>query len=57
MEVAKYFFGPEVVTAFAGIAVSEFDDSDALRPKEKKEGDDPQPDGNSAIGCDGGDER
>src|SRR5437016_12855524 len=54
MEVAEDFFGPEVDAAFAGIAVGEFDYGDALRPEEKKQGDDPEPDGHAAIGGDGG---
>ena len=55
MEVAEDFFGPEIDSAFAGIAVSEFDDGDALRPEEEDEGDDPEPDGDAAVGGDGGD--
>ena len=55
MKVAENFFGPEVDAAFAGIAMSEFDDGDALRPEKKNEGDDPEPDGDAAVGCDRGD--
>jgi hypothetical protein len=55
VEVAEDFFGPEIDSAFAGIAVSEFDDGDALRKEEEKKGDDPEPDGDAAVGCDGGD--
>jgi len=36
--------------------VSEFDDGDALRPKEKQERDDPEPDGYATVGGDGGDD-
>ena len=56
VEVAEDFFGPEIDAAFAGIAVGEFDDGDALRPEEKKERDDPEPDGDAAVGRDGGDD-
>ena len=56
MEVAEDFFGPEIDAAFAGIAVREFDDGDALRPEEKKQRDDPEPDGDAAVGGDRGDD-
>ncbi len=56
VEVAENFFGPEIDAAFAGIAVGEFDDGDALRPEEKKQRDDPEPDGDAAVGGDGGDD-
>ena len=56
VEVAENFFGPEINSAFAGIAMGEFDDGDALRPEKKNEGDDPQPDGDAAIGRDGWDD-
>jgi hypothetical protein len=56
VEVAEDFFGPEVDAAFARIAVSEFDDGDALRPEEEDEGDDPEPDGDAAVGGDGRDD-
>src|SRR5260370_41906396 len=56
VEVAEDFFGPEVDAAFAGIAGREFDDGDALRPKEEEEGDDPEPDGDAAVGGDAGDD-
>ena len=52
MEVAEDFFGPEIDAAFSGIAVSEFDDGDTLRPEEEKKRDDPEPDGDAAIGGD-----
>ena len=54
VKVAEDFFGPEIDSAFAGITVGEFDDGDALRPEEKKQGDDPEPDGDAAVGGDGG---
>ena len=56
VKIAEDFFGPEVDSAFAGIAVSEFDDGDALRPEEEKKGDDPEPDGDAAVGGDGWDD-
>src|SRR5215469_6053320 len=56
VEVAEDFFGPEIDTAFAGIAVGEFDDGDALGPEEKKKRDDPEPDGDAAVGGDRGDD-
>jgi hypothetical protein len=56
MEVSENFLGPEVDSTFAGIAVGEFDDSDALRPEKQDERDDPEPDGNAAICGDGGDD-
>jgi hypothetical protein len=55
VEVAEDFFGPEIDSAFAGIAVGEFDDGDALRPEEQDQRDDPKPDGDAAVGGDGGD--
>src|SRR5579864_3881439 len=55
VEVAEHFFGPEIHPAFAGIPVREFDDSDALGEEKKKQGDDPEPDSDAAIGCDGWD--
>ena len=33
MKIAEDFLGPEVHAAFAGIAVREFEDGDALRPE------------------------
>ena len=36
MEIAEDFFGPEIDAAFAGIAMGEFDDGDALRPEEQE---------------------
>jgi hypothetical protein len=36
--------------------MGEFDNGDALRPEKKNEGDDPQPDGDAAIGRDGWDD-
>ena len=56
VEVAEDFFGPEIDSTFAGIAVGKLDDGNALRPEEKKKGDDPEPDGDAAIGGDGGDD-
>jgi hypothetical protein len=54
VEVAEDFFGPEIDAAFAGIAVGEFDDGDALGKEKKNERDEPEPDGDSAVGGDGG---
>jgi hypothetical protein len=34
--------------------VSELDDGDALRPEKKKQGNDPEPNGNAPVGGDGG---
>ena len=54
MEVAEDFFGPEIDATFAGITVGEFDDGDALRPEEEEQRNDPEPDGDAAVGGDGG---
>src|ERR1700692_4406480 len=56
VEIAKDFFRPQVDAAFAGVAMGECDDGDALRPEEEDEGDDPEPDGDAAVGGDGGDD-
>jgi hypothetical protein len=56
VEVAKDFLRPEIDSTFAGITMGEFDDGDALRPEEKKKRDDPKPDGDAAVGGDGGDD-
>ena len=55
VKIAEDFFGPEVDATFAGVAMRQFDHGDALRPEEKNQGDDPQPDGYAAIGGDGRD--
>jgi len=55
VEVAEDFFGPEIDAAFAGITVREFDDGDTLGPEEEKKRDDPKPDRDATVGCDGGD--
>ncbi len=52
MEVAEHFLGPQVDAAFSWKAVGELEDGDALRPKEKQQCDEPQPDGDSAVGGD-----
>ena len=49
VEIAKNFFGPEINAAFPRIAVSQFDDCDALRPEEQQQGDDPEPNSHAAI--------
>ena len=56
MEVAEDFLRPEIDAAFAGITVGEFDHGDALRPEEEDERDDPEPDGDAAVGGDAGDD-
>src|SRR5215472_15299477 len=56
VEVPKDFLGPEVDTAFAGIAVSEFDDGNALGPEKKKKRNDPEPDRDPAVRGDGRDD-
>jgi hypothetical protein len=56
VEVAEDFFGPEIDATFAGIAVGEFYDGDALRPEEQKKRDDPEPNRDAAVGRDGGDD-
>ena len=50
MEVAEDFLRPQIDAALTGIAMREFDDCDSLRPEEEEQGDDPQPDGDSAVG-------
>ena len=55
VEVSENLLGPEIDSTFARVAMSEFDDGDALRPEEKKKGNDPEPDGDAAVGGDGGD--
>ena len=52
MEVAEEFFRPEIDTALTGIAMGEFDDSDALRQKKQNERNDPEPDRYPTVGCD-----
>src|SRR5690349_8207732 len=54
MEVAKDFLGPEVDAAFAGIAVCKLDNRDSLRPEKEKQRNHPKPDGDAAVGGDGG---
>src|SRR5450432_219522 len=49
VKVAENFFGPKINAAFARITVREFNHRDTLRPEEKHEGNQPQPDGNAAI--------
>ena len=53
--MAEDLFRPEVDATFAGITVRQIDDSDALRTEKKKKRDDPEPDGDAAVGRDGGD--
>src|SRR5581483_8212260 len=52
VKVAENFFGPEINSAFAGIAMRQLNDGDSLRPKEKYQRDDPQPDGDASVGGD-----
>src|ERR1019366_3479465 len=49
VEVSENLLGPEIDSTFARVAMSEFDDGDALRPEEEDEGDDPKPDGDAAV--------
>jgi hypothetical protein len=49
MEVAENFLGPEIDSPFSGIAMREFDHSNALRPEKQEYRDDPQPDCDAAI--------
>jgi len=56
VEVAEDFFGPEIDAALARIAMREFDDGDALRPEEEEERNQPEPDGDAAVGGDRGDD-
>jgi hypothetical protein len=56
VKVTEDFFGPEVDASFSGIAVSQLDYCDALRPEKKEQGDDPEPDGDTAVSGDAGDD-
>ena len=53
VEVAEDFFRPKINPALARIAMSQLDDGDALWPEKQKKRDDPEPDGDAAIGRDG----
>jgi hypothetical protein len=55
VEVAEDFFGPEIDAALAGIAVGELNYGYALWPEEENQRGDPEPDGDAAVGGDGGD--
>ena len=50
MKVAEHFLGPQIDSAFSRKAVSEFKNRNALRPKEKQQRDEPEPNRNSAVG-------
>src|ERR1700693_5078856 len=52
VEIAEDFFGPEIDAALTGIAMRQFDDVYALGPEEEKQRDDPEPDGDTAVGRD-----
>ena len=54
MKISENFFRPEVYAALAWKAVRQLNHGDALRPEKEYERDDPQPDGYTAIGGDGG---
>jgi hypothetical protein len=43
-------FSPKINAAFPGVTVSEFNNRNPLGKEKKKYGNDPQPDGNSAVG-------
>src|SRR5579871_5737005 len=53
VKVPEDFFRPQIHTALAGITMGQLDNRDALRPEEEEERDDPEPDGDAAIGGDG----
>ena len=53
VEIAEDFLGPKVDAAFAGIAMCQFNNGDALGPEEKHERNNPQPDGDPAVCGDG----
>src|ERR1700752_3073532 len=55
VKVAEDFFGPEIDAAFAGKAVGELDDGNALGPEEKQKVDEPEPDRDATVCGDGGD--
>ena len=50
MEVSENFLRPEINSTFAGITMRQLDHRDPLRPEEQQQRNDPQPDGNSAVG-------
>ena len=50
MEVAEDFLGPQVDATFSGIAVSQLDHGNPLRPEKQEQRYDPQPDCDPAIG-------
>ena len=54
VKVAEYFLGPKIHAPFSRVTMSEFDYGNSLRPEEKNQGNHPQPDGDAAIGRDGG---
>jgi len=54
VEVAEDFFGPKIDSALSGIAVSEFDYGDALRPEKKNKRDEPEPHRDPTVGGYGG---
>src|SRR4029077_14805618 len=49
VESPKHFLGPEIYSAFTGVALSEFNHGNSLRPKKEHQRNDPKPDGNAAI--------
>ena len=49
MKISEDLFGPEVNASFTGIAVSEFNDCNSLRPEKQNKGNDPKPNGDAAI--------
>jgi len=52
VEIAEDFLGPKIDAAFTGKAVCEFDDGNALRQEEEQQRDNPEPDGDAAVGRD-----
>ncbi len=56
MKIAEDFLGPEIDSAFAGIAMGQLNDGDALRPEKEQQGNEPEPNGDAAIRGDGRDD-
>jgi hypothetical protein len=50
VKVSEYFFGPQIDPSLARISMSEFDNGDSLRPEEKQQRHNPQPDSDPTIG-------
>src|SRR2546422_302234 len=54
VKVSENLLGPKIDATFSRVAMSEFDYGNPLRPEEKNQRNHPQPDGDAAVGCDGG---